>query len=104
LGEVLRVLAGLVVTPQDVGVVLAFGAEVRFAERRPRGGARCTPAHRTQLEETAEPRAIRAEEIVVDDVRGAQRGVWNAQRVPDEEGVVRGGARRSGARRGHSVP
>src|SRR5262249_57765550 len=84
-GEVFPDLADVVVHPPDVGVVLPLGAEVRFAERRHGGGARATPAHRTQLEETAELRAIRAEEIVVDDVWGAQWSVRNARRVPDEE-------------------
>src|SRR5262249_18478330 len=73
----------------------------RPAERRHGRGARATPAHRTQLKETAELRAIRAEEIVVDDVGGAQGGVRDARRVPDEKGLVREQGRRAGHGGGH---
>ena len=91
-----RDLAHVVVDPPDVRVVLALGAEVRLAERGHRTRAGAAPAHGAELEEAAEAGAVRAEEVVIDQVGRAQRRVRDARRVPEEEGRVRERARRSG--------
>src|SRR5262249_6673920 len=99
-GEVLPDLADVVVHPPDARVVLALVAEVRLAERRHRGWAEASAAHRTQVEEAAESGA---EEVAVDDTRSAQGRVRDARRIPDEERRVGERARAAGNGDEHGI-